>query len=104
LPVASALEHRVGLAETALASQAFGKPERAGQEYALAPLEPVAAYGISAQQAVFVEGLPYRVSGADHARVVEGDEPGGGQQKQRRIGYGITERPYESAWGRSVRP
>src|SRR5690606_28450069 len=92
-----ALEHRVGLAAAALASQALGKPERAGQEYALAPLEPVAADRISAQQAVFVEGRPYRVGCANHARVVEGDEPGGGQQKQRRIGHRITERLYEYA-------
>jgi hypothetical protein len=67
-----------GLVEPALAGEAFGEPERTGQEGPLATGKPVVGE-VAADQPVAAKLGGDRVGGAQHARIAPVHKPQGGE-------------------------
>ena len=84
------------VAETSLAREALGEPERAGQEHALVASQAVVGAIAQDQSALGQSGVD-RIGGAQHQRVAVVDEVHRGQQQQGSVEIAATEGGHEDA-------
>jgi hypothetical protein len=86
----------VRLGNASLAREAFGQPERASEEHALAAFDPVVG-AIAENQPVAVELPPHRFRGVHHERIGPRHEGDVRQQQQRGVDLSPAEALDEDA-------